>query len=228
MRLLAFENAEGEHLGCLEELAEARGIEVEYRRLWRGDDLEGALDYDLLVFLGGPMSVNEESDYPYLAEEKALIRRALEVEKPLLGICLGAQLIASALGARVYPGRERELGWYPITLTGEGRRDEVFSAFPHRLEVFHWHGETFDLPAGARLLAGSELYPHQAFRTGRSYALQYHLEVTAEMVRDWVREVPERREEILHNLEQRVAELNRWAEVFFDGWLRLASRSMRK
>jgi GMP synthase-like glutamine amidotransferase len=221
VRLLAIENAEGEHLGCFEELAEERGIEVEYRRLWRGDDLEKALEYELLVFLGGPMSVNDEAEYPYLVEEKALIRRALNADKPILGICLGAQLIASALGARVYPGEERELGWYPITLTEEGKRDEVFSAFPPHLEVFHWHGETFDLPRGAKLLAGSELYPHQAYRIGRSYALQYHLEVTAEMVRDWVRDVPERREEILLNLEQRVAELNRWAEVFFDRWLSL-------
>ena len=222
MRLLALENAEGEHLGCFEQLAEARGITVEYRHLWRGDDLEGALEYDLIVILGGPMSVNDEDSYPYLAEEKAIIRQALAEEKPLLGVCLGAQLIASAMGARVYPGKEEELGWYPLTLTREGRRDDVFSAFPPQLEVFQWHGETFDLPQGATLLASSQLYPHQAFRIGRSYALQFHLEVTAEMVRDWSREVPERRDEILLNLEKRVAELNHWAEVFFDRWLRLA------
>jgi GMP synthase-like glutamine amidotransferase len=180
------------------------------------------LDYELLVFLGGPMSVNDEEKYPYLVEEKALIRRALADNKPLLGICLGAQLMANALGARVYPGDEKELGWYPITLTQEGRRDEVFSAFPSQHEVFHWHGETFELPSGAKLLAGSELYSRQAFRIGRSYALQYHLEVTAEMVRDWVKEVPEKRDEILFNLEERVAKLNSWAEVFFDRWLSLA------
>jgi GMP synthase-like glutamine amidotransferase len=222
VRLLALENVEGEHLGCFEQLAEARGISVEYRRLWRGDDLEDALEYDLIVILGGPMSVNDEESYPYLAEEKAMIRRALAENKPLLGVCLGAQLIASALGARVYPGEEKELGWYPLTLTQEGKQDEVFSAFPSRLEVFQWHGETFDLPREATLLASSQLYPHQAFRVGRSYALQYHLEVTSQMVREWSREVPDKRDEILLNLEERVAKLNHWAEVFFDRWLRLA------
>ncbi|WP_456474444.1 type 1 glutamine amidotransferase [Candidatus Pyrohabitans sp.] len=222
MRLLAIENAEGEHLGCFEELAEARGISVEYRRLWRGADLEKALDYDLIVILGGPMSVNDEDSYPYLAVEKAVIRRALAEDKPLLGVCLGSQLIASALGARVYPGEEKELGWYPLYLTQEGRRDEVFSAFPPRFEVFQWHGETFDLPSEATLLASSPLYPHQAFRVGRSYALQYHLEVTAEMVREWSRDVPEKRDEILYNLEDRIDKLNRLAEVFFDRWLKVA------
>jgi GMP synthase-like glutamine amidotransferase len=222
VRLLALENAEGEHLGCFEQLAEARGISVEYRRLWRGDDLEDALDYDLIVILGGPMSVNDEKSYPYLAEEKAMIRRALAENKPLLGICLGAQLIANALGVRVYPGEEKELGWYQLQLTQEGKQDEVFSAFPSRLEVFQWHGETFDLPTGATLLARSELYPHQAFRVGRSYALQFHFEVTSQMVREWSREVPDKRDEILLNLEERVAKLNHWAEVFFDRWLHVA------
>ncbi len=222
MRLLAVENAEGEHLGYFEQLAEAHGISVEYRRLWKGEGLEGALEYDIIVVLGGPMSVNDEAEYPYLAEEKAVIRRALAAGKPVLGVCLGAQLIASALGARVYPGEEKELGWYDLVLTEEGKRDEVFSAFPPRFEVFQWHGETFDLPPGSALLADSELSPHQAFRVGRSYALQFHLEVTAEMVREWSREAPERREEMLHDLERRIAELNARAEVFFERWLRLA------
>ncbi len=222
IRLLAIENAKGEHLGYFEQLAEEQGVRVEYRRLWKGDGLSGALEYDALVLLGGGMSVNDEAEYPYLVEEKQLVREALAAGKPLLGICLGAQLIANALGARVYPGERKELGWGEVVLTQEARRDEVFSAFPERHEVFHWHGETFELPARAVLLSSSELYPHQAFRIGSGYGLQYHIEMTAELVRSWVREVPEVEEQVLDRLEERIEELNRLAEVFFRRWLALA------
>ncbi len=223
MRLLAVENWKGEHLGYFEELAEEHGVEVEYRRLWKGDSLDGALEEsELLVFLGGPMSVNDEGEYPYLAEEKRVIRQAVAENKPVLGICLGAQLIASALGARVYPGEVKELGWYRLLLTEAGAQDSVFSALPKEHEVFQWHGETFELPRGAVLLAGSELYPNQAFRVGRSYALQYHLEVTLGMIEDWVRSEPEVRERVLEDAESRVERLNRLAEVFFTRWLKLA------
>jgi len=167
--------------------------------------------------------VNDEAEYPYLVKEKQLIREALAAHKPLLGICLGAQLIANALGARVYPGERKELGWGEVVLTQAAREDEVFSAFPERHEVFHWHGETFELPEGAVLLSSSELYRHQAFRVGVSYGLQYHLEMTSELVRSWVREVPEVEEQALERLEERVRELNALAEVFFKRWVELAS-----
>ncbi len=168
------------------------------------------------------MSVNDEEEFPYLVEEKKFIKEALAENKPLLGICLGSQLIASALGERVYPGEEKELGWYPLRLTEEGKSDEAFSDFPESFEVFQWHGETFDLPEGAKLLAASELYPHQAFRIGKGYALQFHLEVTKDMIMDWSREVPEKREEILRNIDEKVEKLNARAEIFFDRWLKVA------
>ncbi|GBE53981.1 glutamine amidotransferase [archaeon BMS3Bbin15] len=221
---MAIENAKGEHLGYFETLAEARGIEVKYRRLWKGDNIEGAMRYDLAVILGGPMSVNEEEKFPYLAEEKSFIKRTIGADKPLLGICLGSQLIASALGAEVYPskGKGRELGWYPLRLTEEGKKDIALSEFPESFDVFQWHGETFDLPENAILLASSELYKNQAFRIGKSYALQFHFEVTWDMILDWSKGAPEIRDMITRIKDEKLEELNSKAEIFFDRWLEIA------
>lgn len=138
-----------------------------------------ALDgLDLVIAMGGPMSVNDEADLPWLKAEKAFLRQALEAGIPVLGICLGAQLMASALGARVYPGRDKEIGWFPIAAVPAP--DEAFH-FPGQATVLHWHGETFDMPAGAVLLASSAACRHQAFQWGeRAIALQCHPEATPE------------------------------------------------
>ena len=131
---------------------------------------------DLIIVMGGPMSVNNESAYPWLKAEKRFIREAVECGTPLIGICLGAQLLANAFGARVYPNREREIGWYPIKAVASS--EEVFR-FPTQANVFHWHGETFDLPDGAVQLASSEACTNQAFQLGRrAIGLQFHLETT--------------------------------------------------
>ena len=132
-------------------------------------------DIDLLVVMGGPMSVNDEADLTWLAAEKAFIRQALTADKRVLGVCLGAQLIASALGQRVYLGAEKEIGWLPIY--GNTHLNGAAFHFPDQIDVLHWHGETFDLPAGAVLLASSEVCRHQAFQLGHSViGLQFHLE----------------------------------------------------
>ncbi|BFM38169.1 gamma-glutamyl-gamma-aminobutyrate hydrolase family protein [Synechocystis sp. LKSZ1] len=134
-------------------------------------------DIDLLIILGGPMSVNDVAAYPWLTAELQFIRQCLEVRIPTLGICLGAQLIARASGAQVYPNPHKEIGWFPIMGTGPQQPDTFI--FPASQRVFHWHGETFDLPTGAQLLARSQACPHQAFQLGRSVlGLQFHLETT--------------------------------------------------
>ncbi len=148
--------------------------------LYLGEPLPQLTQCDLLVVMGGPMSVNDEVEHPWLREEKRLLGEAVTGQTPTLGVCLGAQLIAAALGARVYPNRHREIGWFPITATpAEG---EMFH-FPSSAMAFHWHGETFDLPDNARCLAASNACRNQAFQVGRRViGLQCHLEATAETV----------------------------------------------
>ncbi len=156
----------------------ARGANHSYTRFFDEPTLPALRGLDLVIALGGPMSVNDEAALPWLVDEKRFIREAIVAGVPVLGICLGAQLIASAQGARVYPAPRKEIGWFDIDAVPDP--EDVFG-FPSRMSVFHWHGETFDLPPGAVPLARSAACKHQAFRIGhRVLALQFHLETTAE------------------------------------------------
>lgn len=141
-----------------------------------------------IVLLGGPMNVYEEDRYPFLKHEDLFIKEAIQRGKRILGICLGAQLIAKALGASVYKGPGKEIGWYDISLTEEGVKDPVFQGFSNPFSVFQWHGDTFDIPKAGRLLATSSPIFHQAFRYGENaYGLQFHLEVTEGMIQEWMK-----------------------------------------
>ena len=160
--------------------------DVSVTRLFEETALPDPADIDLLVIMGGPMSVNDEADYSWLVAEKQFIRSAIENDKAVIGICLGAQLIASAMDAAVYPNKEKEIGWFPITGTQPDNAEELF-AFPQELSVFHWHGETFDLPDGAMRLARSDACHNQAFQLGsRVIGMQFHLETTPGAARDIV------------------------------------------
>ena len=143
-------------------------------------------DYSAMVVLGGPMSALDAEDDPVLAAQLALCTRAIERDFPTLGICLGAQLLARAAGARVFKGHTPEIGWDRVHLSLESQEDPLFAGLPNPLPVFQWHGDGFDLPAGAVHLASSPLFPHQAFRIGGNvYGLQFHLEVEGPMVKEW-------------------------------------------
>lgn len=142
---------------------------------------------DLLIVMGGPMSVNDPD--PWIAEESTFIRSALLANKPVIGVCLGSQFMAKALGAPIRSGKALEIGMTPVRLTGEGRKDPVFSAYPEVFDVFEWHGEVFDLPQDCVPLAGSEIAPLQAFRYGtRAYGLLFHLEMEANGIDSLCRE----------------------------------------
>lgn len=150
------------------------------------DSLNGI---EAVISLGGPMNVYEEADYPFLIDEDRFLKRAVEKEVPILGICLGAQLLAKACDAKVKKAREKEVGWHRVTLTKKGEEDPLFAGLSKELEVFQWHEDTFDIPDGAAHLIKSGACPNQAFRFGKNaYGLQFHVEVTPEMVEGWIKE----------------------------------------
>ena len=179
-----------EDLGSLESVLEDRGWEIRLLDAKiAGNAASVAEETDLLVILGGPMGVYEASRYPFLREEIDLAARRLRKDLPMLGICLGSQIMAAALGARVQQGPVQEIGWYPIELECEAESDPVASRLASEdSTVLHWHGDTFDLPSGATPLARSHLYERQGFRVGKyGYALQFHLEVLPERIGEWTR-----------------------------------------
>lgn len=183
--LVAIRHVPFEDLDSFAAPLEARGYRISYRDA-PVDDLTAPeiAAADLLVVLGGPIGAYEEALYPFLTRELALIEARLEAARPTLGICLGAQLMARALGARVYPGK-KELGWAALDLTEVGRRSPLRFIEP-TAKVLHWHGDTFDLPADADLLASTALTPHQAFAIGQqALALQFHIEASAQGLERW-------------------------------------------
>jgi GMP synthase (glutamine-hydrolysing) len=171
--------------GVFEDVLRERGARLHRVELDEGEPLPGRHGFDAIIAMGGPMSVNDEDEHPWLRDEKALVADAVRAGTPFFGVCLGVQLLAASLGARVYTGAEPEVGLLPVELTVEGQADPVFAGTPSPLVTLQWHGDTFDLPSGATLLASSPAYPHQAFRVGNAYGVQFHLEVSAEMAREW-------------------------------------------
>jgi len=180
MRAHYLQHVPFEGLGNIEQWLQQRGTVISATRFYQplaGDNRLPELgSFDFLIIMGGPMSVNDEAELPWLVQEKTFVRAAVAAGKPVLGVCLGAQLIAASLGAKVYPNRVKEIGWWPVN--GLGGAVSGFS-FPASLPVFHWHGETFDLPPGATLLASSEGCVNQAFAVdGKVVGLQFHMETT--------------------------------------------------
>lgn len=182
-RVTAIRHVAFEDLGSFAEVLEQERFEIDYVEATRLDDLD-PLAADLWVVLGGPIGAYEEREYPFLAHELALLERRMAQNLPTLGICLGCQLMARALGARVYLGPRKEIGWAPLRLTPEGRA----SCLGHLGDapVLHWHGDTFDLPPGAVRLASTDICDNQAFSVGSAIlGLQFHIEATASGLEDW-------------------------------------------
>lgn len=166
----------------------SNGHELATTRLDAGEVLPGWDEFEWLVVLGGPMNIYEDEKYPWLAAERDFVAEAVRRQKVTVGICLGAQLLADALGARVYPGGQREIGWFPVEIMHPDAESSVFEGLPRRLEVFQWHGDTYDLPKGARHLARSEACEQQAFiYKNRALGLQFHLEMTSVIAEEMIR-----------------------------------------
>jgi GMP synthase-like glutamine amidotransferase len=231
--VLVFRHIECEGPGYLGDFLAARGVPYRVIRIDAGEPVPARLDgAGGLVFMGGPMSVNDP--LPWVAQELALIRQACADGIPVLGHCLGGQLIAKALGAEVGANPVKEIGWHEIVCTDALQRTNPRGLIPARFEGFHWHGETFALPPGADLLMHSAHCRHQAFLKGQALALQFHVEVTGMMVREWCAEyraelaqyagrtAVQSAEQMMERLEERSAALNRIADSLYGYWLGLA------
>ena len=171
--------------GLIEDMMEGRGLPYKIMDVFEEGVPIGVAGFTGIVSMGGPMSVNDGTEE--IEWEKVFLLEAMAKEIPILGVCLGAQVLASAMGARVYKGDHPEVGWGKVNLTEHGEVDPLFSGVDRILPVLHWHGETFDLPEGSVNLAYSEKYENQAFRAGsKAYGLQFHLEVDEEMIQEWI------------------------------------------
>jgi GMP synthase (glutamine-hydrolysing) len=196
-KLLVFQHSRCEPLGVLDPLLRRSGFRIRYVNFGRDPHAEVEVArYDGLVVLGGPMNVDEVDRHPHLQTEMAVLETALKLDIPILGICLGAQLLAAALGAAVRPNPVREIGWYPLEPQAAAAADRLFCHFDGSQFVFQWHAYTFDLPAGAVHLAATAACRNQAFRFGtHAYGLQFHLEADELLIRRWLA-VPAYRDEI--------------------------------
>lgn len=176
-----------EGLASIRGWIERGGHDIGCTRLYAGDSLPRPDHLDLLIVMGGPMGVQDVDRYPWLTAEKAFLRAAIEAERRILGICLGAQLIADVLGARVYPNLQKEIGWFPVTRSTTAVDSELGRLLPAQFEAFHWHGDTFDLPPGAVHLAQNAVCRHQAYAIdNRILGLQFHLETTLESAQELI------------------------------------------
>jgi GMP synthase-like glutamine amidotransferase len=218
MRALVLQHIAVEGPGTLVPFLEQRGWELETVALYAGAQLpEHARAYQAVIVMGGPMGVYDEAAYPFLRAEHTFLQRAMAQEVPLLGICLGAQLLARALGARVYRNPTKEIGWYPVDLTPAGQADPLFTGVASPVTVFQWHGDAFELPVGAVALASSARCVHQAFRYGdRVYGLLFHLEVTPAMIHSWMTTFQEELVQVRGDIdpERLVADIPRYLERY--------------
>jgi GMP synthase (glutamine-hydrolysing) len=208
------------------EILARRGTEMETVRGYAGEPVPTVMDgRDALLVMGGPMGVYEQDRHPFLLDEIDLIRAALQAGKPVLGVCLGSELLAATLGAKVAPAR-KEIGWYPVTLTDGAAHDPLWRDVDRSIIPFHWHGDAFELPPGAVSLASSERTACQAFRHGRNaYGLLFQMEMDESMVRAMVRTFGDELLEagadggrILAQAPNSVREMNRIGSVVFDRW----------
>lgn len=188
MRIHYIIHAPFEKLGVIEDWIEKNNHIASGTHTYRGEPLPDVSQFDMLLIMGGPQSAVMIDDYPYLQHEVNLIKQAIQTKKVVLGICLGAQILGIALGAKATPSPNKEIGIYPIQMTKEAEKDPIFKHFTKQFDVVHWHSDMAGLPEGSILLASSDGCPRQAFRYGdRVYGLQFHLELTPTLMKEMIK-----------------------------------------
>ncbi|MGI9289853.1 MAG: type 1 glutamine amidotransferase [Gammaproteobacteria bacterium] len=241
-RLLVFQHVPHEILGTFNPLLKQAGFRIRYINFGRTPDEQPNVEkYDGLIILGGPMCVDQTDSHPHLLTEIKAIETAMQNNMPVLGICLGAQLIATTLGAKVKRNPVKEIGWYDVTPTEVGTKDPLFSCFNGTEKIFQWHGDTFEIPHGGEHLATSPECTNQAFRYGeRTYGLQFHLEVDEPLIQRWLKtpvhireleELPEQRfrpEHILKETEQYIDNTHDLGDRLFGEYISLFSSRVRR
>ena len=222
-----------ETLGTITDALQAVGIRHEYVRAFKGEPVPKEMgDGAGLIVMGGPMGVYEQNSHPFLADEMRLIEKALSEQKPILGVCLGSQLLAATLGAAVTKGERKEIGWYPVALTDACKSDPLWKGIESPFTAYHWHGDIFDLPHEAVSLASSALTKHQAFRYGHgAYGFLFHMEVTPTIIQDMVEtfqnELLQAKvdgEEILRKAPNHLPQLQAIGRLVFQRWAGLVGK----
>jgi GMP synthase (glutamine-hydrolysing) len=223
--ILSIKNISCETLGSFEKLLLSDGYRIKEVLATKQTIPENIGNFDAVFILGGPMSANDR--FEYLLKEKQLIVNSLKLGIPVLGICLGSQLIAESCGGKVYPGAKKEIGWNFVDITEEGK-NSLFKDIPdRRIQVFQWHGDTFALPENSDVLSSSGLYL-QAFRHKTAYGIQFHLEVTPEMIFNWIREYREEitnenidKQELVFDIEKKATELHKSSKTVYKNFISL-------
>ena len=233
--ILVIKHIDIEGPGTFGDFLKEKGEPFRIVELGGGEELSMNLQgLKAVVVLGGPMNVDEESKYPFLKSENAFIQKVLKEEVPFLGICLGSQLLAKAAGAKVTRSPVKEIGWYKIALTSDGKSDPLFQGFREDEEVYHWHGDMFGVPQNGALLATAPGCPHQALRVGRNaYGIQFHVEVTDKSIKEWCDEysaadLPGRKEHcvvMLEGYKKNKEVFNRQANRLYENFLNLCYAS---
>jgi GMP synthase (glutamine-hydrolysing) len=235
--ILVLQHIACEPPGAYEDVMLERGARLHRVELDEGDPLPDWREFDGMVVMGGPMGACDDTDHTWLVSERSAIGEAVRAGLPFFGACLGSQLLAASLGARVYTGATPEVGVLDVELTEAGRDDPVLGDLPASFPTLQWHSDSFELPDSAVLLASSPAYANQAFRVGDSaYAVQFHVEVTSEMAAEWaavpdyaraLEQVrgPGALDELLEAFEERREEMTRHARTLFSSWLELVPAS---
>jgi len=187
MRLHYLQHVSFEDMATIEAWAKNKGHFISRTLLFGGETPPDPEEFDWLVIMGGPMNIYEDEKYPWLREEKRFIKTTIEEGKIVLGICLGAQLIADVLGGKVRKNKEREIGWHPVSLTPEAKRSDIFGVLPEKFVALQWHGDTFDIPPEATWMATSDACKNQAFQLGKAIGLQFHLEASMDSIEDLIK-----------------------------------------